>query len=136
MTECWITHYFLYPVIFRLFNVYGEGMNKTTMLARFQKENPITIYGDGKQTRDFIYIDDVVDIMVSALDKKWDEFIGDVGTGKEQTVLSIAKKFKKPYVFGEKRQEVRESKANTKQLLKLYKKPFKKLEDYICKSQQ
>ena len=74
-------------VVFRLFNVYGEGMNKTTMLARFQKENPITIYGDGKQTRDFICIDDVVDIMVSALSPKWNGFVGDVGTAYEHTVL-------------------------------------------------
>jgi len=122
----------LYPfVLLRLFNVYGEGMNKTTMIARFQKENPITIYGDGKQTRDFIYIDDVIEIMVSALDKKWNGFVGDVGTAYEHTVLYFAKLFKKPIQFKEERKEVRKSVADIKALRKLYKKPFKKLNIWI-----
>ena len=120
-------------VVLRLFNVYGEGMNESTMLARFQKENPITIYGDGKQTRDFIHIDDVVEIMVSALDKKWNGFVGDIGTAYEHTVLYIAKLFKKPIQFKEKRKEVRKSVANIKALRKLYKKPFIKIQDYIDK---
>jgi UDP-glucose 4-epimerase len=110
--------------IFRLFNIYGDGMNKTTMISRFQQENPIIIYGEGLQTRDFIHIDDVVNILVSALGKKWEGFVGDVGTGKERTVLSVAKLFKKPIQFKAKRNEVYHSKANIKLLRKLYKKPF------------
>lgn len=120
-------------VIFRLFNVYGEGMNKSTMLSRFQNENPITVYGDGKQTRDFIHIDDVVKILVDALKSKWNGFIGDVGTGRSLTVLSIAKQFKKQIIYKEKRQEVNTSTADTTELHKLYSKSFQKLEDYICK---
>ena len=106
-------------------------MNKTTMLSRFQKENPIVIYGDGKQTRDFIHIDDVVSILVSALDTKWDKKIMDVGTGEERTVLSIAKLFKKPIIHKDKRTEVQKSVANIKALRKLYKKPFTKLNVWI-----
>lgn len=120
-------------VILRLFNVYGDGMKQTTMLARFQKENPITIYGDGTQTRDFIHIDDVVKIMEECLLPKWDGFIGDVGTGEERSVLSVAKQFKKQIIHREKRPEIERSVADITELRKLYSKPFKKLEDYVCK---
>ena len=123
-------------IVFRLFNVYGEGMNKTTMIYRFQHENPITIYGDGKQTRDFIFINDVIDIMICALDTKWNGFIGDIGTAYEHTVLYIAKLFKKPIQFKEKRKEVRKSVADIKALRKLYKKPFTKIQDYLCNLKQ
>ena len=120
-------------VILRLFNVYGEGMNKTTMISRFQKENPITIYGDGTQTRDFIHIDDVLQIMVDCLKPKWDGFCGDVGTGESRSVLSIAKRYGKPIIHEKLRQEVRHSQANIRLLRKFYKKPFKRLSSYIDK---
>ncbi|HKM40271.1 MAG TPA: GDP-mannose 4,6-dehydratase, partial [Patescibacteria group bacterium] len=46
------------------------------------------IYGDGLQTRDFIYVDDVVRALVSKMD---DETVGtfNIGTGKESSLLEI-----------------------------------------------
>ncbi len=52
--------------ILRIFNVYGKGQNERyagviTKFAKNISENkPLVIYGDGKQTRDFISVDDVV----------------------------------------------------------------------------
>lgn len=51
-------------VILRFFNVYGEKQDERMVIPRFIEQakngNPITVYGNGKQTRDFTYIDDVV----------------------------------------------------------------------------
>ncbi len=51
----------------RIFNVYGPRQDERLVIPRFiQNANlgePLVIYGDGNQTRDFIYVDDVVDIL-------------------------------------------------------------------------
>jgi UDP-glucose 4-epimerase len=54
----------------RLTNVYGPGMSvKDTMVARIMKAaragTSINIYGDGELSRDYVYIDDVVDAFVA-----------------------------------------------------------------------
>lgn len=58
----------------RLFNVYGPGQLKsnpysgviTSFKLAIENNEPLKIYGDGKQTRDFIYIKDIVDALVMA----------------------------------------------------------------------
>jgi nucleoside-diphosphate-sugar epimerase len=74
-------------ICLRLFNVYGEGQRKeyAGVIHQFmeckEKGVPPIIYGDGTQTRDFIYIDDVVDgIMQSLYGFNCGEFY-DIGTG-------------------------------------------------------
>jgi UDP-glucose 4-epimerase len=60
--------YDLDTVALRYFNVYGPGQNPhspyAAVVPRFinalLRAEPITVYGDGEQTRDFIYVDDVV----------------------------------------------------------------------------
>ena len=58
----------------RIFNVYGEGQNReyagviTKFAQRLSSRLPPILYGDGNQIRDFIFIDDVVDAMLSAAD--------------------------------------------------------------------
>ncbi len=56
--------YGLETVVLRYFNVYGPdmdlGSDYATVIPRFLTEDPVTIYGDGEQTRCFTYIDDVV----------------------------------------------------------------------------
>ena len=133
LAELFVSLYasFLPTVVLRLFNVYGPGMKTTTMLSRFQTESPVTIYGTGKQTRDFIHIDDVTDILIAALDSSWSGKTMDVGTGKPRSVLSVAQQFGKPIQYREKRSEVNDSVADISTLLSLYKKPFHLLNDYI-----
>ena len=58
-------------VALRFSNVYGPGSShKASVVANFVKqalsESRISIYGDGSQTRDFLYIDDLIDAVVSA----------------------------------------------------------------------
>lgn len=53
--------------IFRFFNTYGPGQSTDFVVARFlalaMKSEPITIYGDGSQTRTFTFIDDNIDVI-------------------------------------------------------------------------
>jgi UDP-glucose 4-epimerase len=54
------------------------------MLAR----RPTTIYGDGSQTRDFVFVDDVVSAFMAAREKGDGELIN-VGSGKELSVTEL-----------------------------------------------
>lgn len=65
----------LEPVIFRLFNVFGPRQNPSSPYSgvisifadRATSGTPITLYGDGEQTRDFVYVADLVQILLQAL---------------------------------------------------------------------
>lgn len=64
--------YGIHAVVFRFFTVYGPAGRPEMSLMRFMRSitlgEPITIYGDGQQTRDFTYVDDVARGVVAALD--------------------------------------------------------------------
>jgi len=67
--------YGLGTVILRYFNVYGPGQRNSTysgVITRFLEKafrsEPLIVYGDGGQTRDFIYVDDVVKATILALE--------------------------------------------------------------------
>lgn len=57
--------------IFRLFNTYGPNQSTDFVVPRFiaaaKKNEDITIYGDGSQTRTFTYVDDTIEAMVKCL---------------------------------------------------------------------
>lgn len=119
----------LMPVtILRFFNVFGEGMNPDSgsIMYNFLTEPRLVIYGDGEQTRDYIHVRDVVDIVESAIDAEWDNTITDVGTGGKYTVNYIAGLFKhftgKEIVYQIPRQEIKWSSADTTMLKQLWKK--------------
>ncbi|MDD2103886.1 NAD-dependent epimerase/dehydratase family protein [Pseudomonas putida] len=65
----------LEPVILRFFNIYGPRQDPSSPYSgvisifseRAQKKLPITVFGDGEQTRDFVYVDDLVKILVQAV---------------------------------------------------------------------
>jgi UDP-glucose 4-epimerase len=58
-------------VSLRFFTVYGPGQRPDMAFHKFFKsiaeDKPVTIFGDGKQTRDFTYIDDIVTACLAAL---------------------------------------------------------------------
>lgn len=70
----------------RIFNTYGPGMtmNDGRVVSNFilqaLRNVPITIYGDGSQTRSFCYVDDLVEGIVSFMDSA-DSFTGPVNLG-------------------------------------------------------
>jgi UDP-glucose 4-epimerase len=82
------------------------------------KEEPIIVYGDGKQTRDFIYVGDIVDAAIKAgLTTNKDSFgnVFNIATGKETSVLDIANEImqhkKNTILFQPARQEPRRNVA-------------------------
>lgn len=83
--------------IFRLFNTYGPGQSEDFVLPRFLKaalrNEPITIYGDGSQTRTFCYVDDNIDTTVGILSSKEAENQTiNIGSDQEITMLELAGK--------------------------------------------
>ena len=88
-------------IILRYANVYGPRQNaqgEAGVVAIFCRtvlqKKPLVINGDGKQTRDYVYIDDVVRANLMALRaKKFDTY--NVGTGKETTVNDLVSYLKK-----------------------------------------
>ena len=89
----------------RYFNVYGERMASggyATVLQKFKeqkdKNEPLQIFGMGKQKRDFTHVSDVVDANLLMLNET--EFgIYDVGSGKNYSILEIAQSFNHSMAF-------------------------------------
>ncbi|MBT2338739.1 MULTISPECIES: NAD-dependent epimerase/dehydratase family protein [Pseudomonas] len=81
----------LEPVVFRFFNIYGPRQDPSSPYSgvisifseRVQKGLPITVFGDGEQTRDFVYVEDLVDLLVQAIEKPEVE-VGAVNVGWNQ----------------------------------------------------
>ena len=82
-------------VSLRIFNAYGPGQDERFVVARFinqaLKNEQITVYDDGRQTRDFTYIDDVVEAFVLASGTKYLGEVFNVATGIQTRVISLAK---------------------------------------------
>jgi UDP-glucose 4-epimerase len=107
--------YDIETVSLRYFNVFGEGMPTTgsycsligSFMKRLADQKPLQIYGDGTQSRDFIYIKDVVTANWAASqsdDVGRGESIN-IGTAEATTVNEIADVFKLPRDFLPKRLE-------------------------------
>ena len=83
--------------IARIFNTYGPGMlpNDGRVVSNFivqaLKDESITIYGDGKQTRSFCYVSDLIEGLLLLMDT-WDGFLGPVNLGNpvEITMSDLA----------------------------------------------
>ena len=93
-------------VAFRYQNVYGPGQSLknpyTGILSIFSTQiknsNDINIFEDGKESRDFVYIDDVVDATILGLEKdEANNQVFNVGTGVAVDVLTVANELVKNY---------------------------------------
>jgi UDP-glucose 4-epimerase len=85
--------------ILRLSNPYGpQQVNKNgqglipTVIDRAIDGKNVTIWGDGSNTRDYIYVDDVVEAFVSAIAYSGDARIFNIGSGTGSSVLEILSK--------------------------------------------
>lgn len=82
--------------IVRIFNTYGPNMDMndgrvvSNFIVQALKEEDITVYGDGNQTRSFCYVDDLVDGLIKMMGGKC---IGPInlGNNSERTILDFAK---------------------------------------------
>jgi UDP-glucose 4-epimerase len=74
--------------VVRLFNVYGPYGKSfvNTLCKKIPDEEEIVVYGDGSNTRDYIYVDDVVSALLLSIGQNG---IYNVGTGIETTVLDL-----------------------------------------------
>lgn len=86
-------------VSFRYQNVYGPGQSLSNpytgilsiFSTRIKNHNSINIFEDGKETRDFVYIDDVVDATIKGLEvSEANGHVFNVGTGVAIDVLTVA----------------------------------------------
>ncbi|HEV7391783.1 MAG TPA: UDP-glucuronic acid decarboxylase family protein, partial [Burkholderiales bacterium] len=83
----------------RIFNTYGPRMHPndgrvvSNFIVQALANEPITIYGQGKQTRSFCYVDDLVEGLMRLMARD-DEFTGPVNIGNphEFTILELARK--------------------------------------------
>jgi len=85
--------------VMRIFNTYGPNMDPydgrvvSNFIVQALKNEDITIYGDGKQTRSFCYVDDLIEGMIRLMNSR-DGFTGPVNVGNpgEFTMLELAEK--------------------------------------------
>lgn len=119
-------------VIVRPENIYGIGQKQSygyvihNFIESIKNGKKIEIYGTGKQTRDFIHIDDVVNTIERILNLSIPSGkVIELGLGKAVTIVSLAKTvmnvigIKTEILYKLERQEPKESFANTKSLIAL-----------------
>jgi UDP-glucose 4-epimerase len=90
----------LETVCLRFGNVYGPGSkHKGSVVAKFIKQilagEPLEVYGDGGQSRDYLYIDDLVQaIRAAARSEKVAGEVFQIATSRETTVLELLEKLR------------------------------------------
>jgi len=80
----------------RIFNTYGprmlenDGRVVSNFISQALRGNPLTVYGDGSQTRSFCYVSDLVDGLIKLMNS---DYVGPVNLGNpdEYTILQLAK---------------------------------------------
>ena len=97
----------------RIFNTYGPRMHPndgrvvSNFIVQALQNKPITLYGDGTQTRSFCYVDDLIEGFVRLMNSP-DEFIGPVNLGNpgEFTMIELAETIRE--LIGSQSQLIRE----------------------------
>jgi len=95
----WVKIYNFPAISFRFFNAYGPRSRTSGVygavfgifLAQKLKRKPLTIVGNGNQTRDFIHVKDLVRAIIIAAQSKKTGKIYNIGSGKEIKINKIAK---------------------------------------------
>ncbi|WP_416427109.1 NAD-dependent epimerase/dehydratase family protein [Pseudomonas sp. App30] len=126
----------LEPVIFRFFNVFGPRQDPSSPYSgvisifceRAQQNLPINLYGDGEQTRDFIYVGDLVAVLLQALEApSVEEGAINVGLNQAMSLNQLLAELKTvlgslPVVsYGDARPgDIKHSRANNSRLLQRF----------------
>ncbi|ACS89714.1 MULTISPECIES: SDR family oxidoreductase [Thermococcus] len=136
-------------VSLRYFNVFGErqGYNQyagviSIFINRALKGEPLIIYGDGKQTRDFIYVKDVVKANILAAESsKANGKVFNVAKGERTSILELALKIieitgsSSSIIFDKPRPgDIRHSQADISEIMKLGFKPEYSLKEGLLKT--
>lgn len=97
LTMAYHKHHKIETRIARIFNTYGPRMRANdgraipNFIIQSLNNQPVTIYGDGKQTRSFCYISDMIDGLFKLLMSDLNEPIN-LGSAEEISILELAKK--------------------------------------------
>ncbi len=136
-------------VSLRYFNVFGprQGANQyagviSIFINRALKGEPLVIFGDGKQTRDFIYVKDVVKAnLLAAESRKANGRVFNVARGERTTILELAMKIIEitgtgaSIIFDKPRPgDIRHSQADISEIRKLGFEPEWSIEDGLKKT--
>ena len=83
--------------VFRFFNTFGPNQSEDFVIPKFVKlalnNLPIPIYGNGLQTRTFLYIDDNVDTIINCFEKNlYVNDILNIGANRQYRIIDLAKK--------------------------------------------
>lgn len=129
----------LEPVVFRFFNIFGPRQDPSSPYSgvisifseRAHKGLPITVFGDGEQTRDFVYVEDLVKVLVQAIEAPQVE-VGAINVGMNQattlnqmleTLAEVVGELP-PVSYGSARSgDIRHSRANNQRLLERFQLP-------------
>jgi dTDP-glucose 4,6-dehydratase len=95
MTMAYHRYHDLDTGIVRIFNTYGPGQRRddgravTTFIVQALEGKPITVHGDGSQTRSFCYVDDLIEGILRLLRSRVHEPVN-IGNPEEYSVLDLA----------------------------------------------
>lgn len=102
----------------RFFNVFGEEQHNqgsyapavAIFLKQYYNSEPITVTGDGLQTRDYIYVKDIVRFLVGSINQDfYKREVFNLGFGEDITIKSIAEIFDSEIKYIEERKEPKKS---------------------------
>lgn len=106
--EHYLLHYYraygLAVTSFRFFNIYGPRQDPSSpysgvisiFVERLKRNLPVTVFGDGAQTRDFVYVADLADLLVRASHgAEGNGGVFNVGTGKRHSLLQLLENLEK-----------------------------------------
>ena len=100
----WVRVYGLPATVLRLFNVYGPRARTSgsygavfgVFLAQLLAHQPLTIVGDGEQTRDFTYVSDVISAILAAGASEASGQVYNVGSGTTVSVNELVRQLGRP----------------------------------------
>jgi len=86
-------NYGIPTVSLRFFTVYGPGQRPDMAFHKFYKamteDKEITVFGDGKQTRDFTYVDDIIEANMASLEKAKTGEVYNIGGGHQEKLEDV-----------------------------------------------
>jgi UDP-glucose 4-epimerase len=95
--QAFANQYGFRPVILRLFNVYGPKQSRAyagviiEFIRRVSRGEPLIIFGDGEQTRDFVHVSDIVNAIMLSLKNEKARGVFNIGSGEAITINQLAR---------------------------------------------